>query len=142
MTQFVLEQAPKFNPLGNDDQANVFHNIVNYANFITQKLELWMFVPVGDDGEVLEEPFYSMTNYGISPDSALRYRCDLETYNKAKERVLFEGFGYYKKADIWLIRNAFFKLYEHDFEGATVEDLLKYGSPLTLTETAIKQIKG
>lgn len=136
MTQFVLEH-----PATHDYEYQLKRHY-NYANFLIKPLEPWMFVPVGDDGEVLEEPIYSPINYGTRPEGALRYKNNVEAYNKAKERVLFEGFGYYKTADIWLIRNAFFKLYEHDFEVSTVEDLLKYGSPIAITETAIKQIKG
>jgi hypothetical protein len=48
MTDFVLEQ----------NNFKVFRNqqILNYANFLKQPLELWMFVPCDENGDVLEEP--------------------------------------------------------------------------------------
>jgi len=130
MTDFVLEQ----------NNFKVFRNqqILNYANFLKQPLELWMFVACDGNWNVLEEP-YNYQEY-LKGDS-LNTLC--EDYFKAKERCLFEGFE-------WKINKSFAEEIYGIFDkkndrficainiGMTIEDLVCINSKLT--PTAIKQL--
>ena len=139
MTEFVLEQN---NTIPKDlNLINNYKNIVKYANFINQDLNIGMFVPaVFKNGEwvVLEEPICDKN-------------CDLcdcmysfNLYEEAKENVLFAGFDlieftrYYiltnDKTAIYTSKN--FKFSISQIELNKIEDLIKYEIPLT--ENAIK----
>jgi len=63
MTDFVLEQEREF------DRARVgfnefTNNVCNYAKFLKQPLELWMFVHCDEDGNVLIKPTKSIRVLG------------------------------------------------------------------------------
>lgn len=96
MTDFVLEQNTEFakdKPIHETDWNLEFEKfsklMISYANFLKQPLQLGMFVPCDENGNVLEEP--DPTNWqNFTPDG--RYRN--VPYQKAKEKVLFEGFEY------------------------------------------------
>lgn len=87
MTDFVLEQNNKTIP------AICFKDcVLNYAKFLKQSLELWMFVPCDEDGDVLVEPerYRHQLNFDEWED---RYdKKEVLEFQQAKERVLFEGF--------------------------------------------------
>lgn len=74
MREFVLEQ--RILPITWNEYGTI---VENYANFLSQPLEIWMFVPCDEDGNVLEDP-------GLMPSY------ELNKYREAKDRVLFEGF--------------------------------------------------
>ena len=111
-----------------------------YSKFLSQPLELWMFVPCNEDGNVLEEPkdknlceycpigSWKSDSKGNSCEGS---KCDvasenyIDVLNEAKERVLFEGI--FSEYDL-----------EQIFKHKTIEDLIPYD--LTLTDTAKKQI--
>lgn len=99
--------------------------IRNYANFLKQPLELYMFVPCDEDGNVLDAEPCSL---GMFLKGNPFFDVYLESKNKwdeAKERCLFKGFSE-KDAKIALFANE------------TIEDLIEFN--LTLTQIAIKQI--
>lgn len=112
-----------------------------YSKFLKQPLQKWMFVPCGEDGEVLEEPCLKCAD-----------NCDFDKcmeFQQAKERCLFEGFEiiediYGKKitdkinVTIALMPNNNTEWIMNCFN--TIEDLVKHN--LTLTATALKQIEG
>ncbi len=115
--------------------------IRNYANFLKQKLELWMFVPCDLNGNVLEE-----TNCTYIIEKCTNSKC--VKYQEAKERCLFEGFEYNKQTNQLNNKKGLYihfgqRFCEAYFEGGTeyleiIEDLVKYN--LALTPTAQKQI--
>jgi hypothetical protein len=126
MTDFVL-------------QGNGMHEVVRYANFLKKPLELWMFVPCDENGNVLEEPLHIELYEGDT------YDLDCKLYKESKERCLFEGFeksaDYIQNSNKCFVVVAFkisiglgFKNGMHQ----TIEDLTKYN--LQLTQTAIKQL--
>ena len=127
MTDFVLEQYK------NNYHANTPTRILNYANFLKQPLELWMFVPcklVDGVWVVLEEPEkyknwinyeYSGTDIGFDDEKLCR------EYQQAKEKCLFEGF-----------EGTILQLYNLIKLRLNIEDLV-CKKPL-LTPTAQKQI--
>jgi len=87
MTDFVLEQVQnsKYEEFNKVNETFV-NNVINYAKFLKQLLELWMFIPCDKYGNVLEEPdadFYMM----VTDEEIVKYQ-------QAKERCLFE-FNYY-----------------------------------------------
>jgi len=124
MTDFVLEQTMKQNT------TNTFRfcNCEKYANFLKQHLELWMFVPCDEDGNVLEEPklYKEWLNSRVST-SDFNEIILLQEYQQAKERCLFNGFN----ETIQQLKNLIkIKI--------TVENIVKYN--LQLTKTAEKLI--
>ena len=100
MTDFVCENTYKW------------ELILNYANFLKQPQEKWMFVPCDEDGNLLKE---------IKP-----YQDNYYKYQQAKERVLFEGL------DLDAVHH-------HIYMKRNVEYLANFGT-LNLTDSAIKKL--
>ena len=121
MTDFVLEQ--------NQYREQRFSQIVDYALFLKQPLELWMFVPCDEEVNVLEN--HNLTEY----DKEMNFEQE-QIYQQAKERVIFEGFIYdgfkYIECKNYCINIS-------NLPKLTIEHLIKHN--LTLTETAIKLFK-
>lgn len=96
MTDFVLEQefTIEVQSLNNQWASRVsrYNKIMSYAKFLKQPLELWMFVPCDEDGNVLEEPKNYVTWLGLheSKGSTIGFT-EHEKYQQAKERCLFDG---------------------------------------------------
>lgn len=137
-----------------------FVKIINYANFLSQKLELWMFVPcklVAGVWVVLEEPeFPKPENRKAHDGLAELYDFQLKEYQESKDRVLFEGFEI-QKDTYHQTKRTFYKIgsfkiclvmefytgrkeiiYNFKESGNIIDDLLKYN--LTLSQTAKQQI--
>lgn len=131
MTDFVLgteSSLDKYNPIGlNEDKQKRYNSILNYAKFLKQPLTLGMFVPCDVDGNVLEEP----ENPKKSPEHMRKY----DSYVKAKERVLFEGF-YLEYNAVMSPQGGYLDV--GNLKQKTVETIV--GANLTLTQSAIKQI--
>lgn len=88
-----------------------------YSKFLKQPLELWMFVPCDDNGDIIpleyndeEHPFVQHLGY-----------------QQAKERCLFNGFDV-EKANILI------KCFSN------IEALSRLNKKFELTQTAIKQL--
>jgi hypothetical protein len=98
MIDFVLEQSEigfeiQILSHQNKNRADRFSKLVKYANFLKQPLKLEMFIPCDEDGNILEEPMNY--KYWVKKSIGIPYILDLrqyEIYQKAKEKVLFEGF--------------------------------------------------
>ena len=99
MTDFVLS---KEEALKNYEKIHYYGEgldialeMVKYANFLKQPLEIWMFIPCGDDGDILENP---SCNTSCDPsDFSEDGKCGIngcyaqeKNYQKAKERCLFD----------------------------------------------------
>jgi len=129
MTDFVLEQVEecKFNSDGR------FHSrIINYANFLKQPLKLEMFVPCDAEGKVIDAEPCSLGMFEKGNPFYDVYLESQKQWDKAKERVLFEGFN---PDRIGHTIDGVFGFYSSMW---TIEDLTRF--EITLTETAIKQI--
>ena len=115
--------------------------IYNYATFLKQHLKLEMFVPCDEDGNVLEEPKIKEEEIDEHTTQIFaQYQYDLD---KAKEKVLFEGFN----ADKFGFKDQYYvKLGDNkdsiytfpNVKNYTIEDLAHL--KIELTENAIKQI--
>jgi hypothetical protein len=138
MTDFVLcddvifKEKRKFKDL-----------VLNYANFLKQPLELWMFVPCDEDGKVLEMPinyeiWLKLHNNDVSSEKGTIGFLIHEEYQQAKERCLFEGFEYVN--DLQAVRNQDCQaiIFTSFMSSQCVEDFTQYD--LQLTQTAIKQL--
>lgn len=125
MIDFVIQQWDK--DIYTDDFAQL---MIIYANFLKQPLELWMFVPCNEDGNVLEEPEFSEPNNEseIGNYDELRYQ-----YQQAKERCLF--LSQHRGEDF---DSALASVYLDEF--FNVEQLSNNIRLIQLTETAIKKI--
>ena len=105
----------------------------NFDNFLKQALKLEMFAPCDEDGNVLFNPFADDNDAG----TAKEYK--QTQYNKAKEKVLFEGFEITDETE-FLISKYGFSLYFNQIEDFNIEHLLTWSNEIQLTENAIKQI--
>lgn len=164
-TNFVLEQKQKMKEPEdgfNIEKYNFIINVCNYANFLKQPLTLGMFVPCdkkgnvyvdyknyqpkkgdicipyeglfevskkGKDIEFLNEPQFWKDDQRYY--NKRKYEEALKEYQEVKERVLFEGFESKKMNKII---NEIFDCCE------TIEDMLKNGYNIVLTESAKQKI--
>ena len=133
-----------------DKELKTLSNIRNYAKFLKQPLKLEMFVPCDEDGNVLEEPKIEEEYVDEHTTQIFaQYQYDLD---KAKEKVLFEGFKIYDyKLNVFFYLGRRKKLsYDKkrkDFITIgllpeTVEDLINISSQIKLSQTALNAIFG
>lgn len=123
-----------------------------YSEFLRTPLSLGQFVPTSEAGEVLEYPDqndikydYPISDFEVDFDYQA-YDRDVEIYEKARKRVLFEGFevteydnvDHYHEKEIKCGNVCIAGYYNskwHLLSGQkTIEDLVPFG--LTLTPTA------
>jgi len=140
MTDFVLEYS-------NTHKATKmeFHSLArNYAKFLKQLLELWMFVPCDDEGNIIESKFYP-----ASMSFAVEAEAYFSKYQQAKERCLFEGFELIIKpnGNRYIQKNETIIFYNTENDNGvwrvnrkfiSIEDLVPF--KLLLTPTAQKQL--
>lgn len=153
MTDFVLETIQwkkEYHKIEKDAdfvRYNSLERIENYAKFLKQPLELGMFVPCDEDGNVLEKPLENESLSSLDAGSRIQYQ-------KAKERVLFKGVtvesDMYKqtKRTFWNLGNKRIALKLEFYSGRVefefclydmkVEDIVSLN--FELTESAIKQL--
>jgi len=113
------------------DESMSSSNIINYANFLKKPLELWMFVPCSEDGNVL-------VNDNLTEYDREMYFEEEQKYQQAKERCLFEGCVYDEEMDA-VRTDIGLMIYSVKYDSNDkIEDLVKYD--LQLTQTAIKQL--
>lgn len=117
---------------------------IQYATFLKQPLKLEMFVPCDDSGN----PFIVQV---ISRGGEVLNQQDIDRYEKAKEKVLFEGAKVVRGEEpseltLFLVINgesiAYKKDWEYNlnFDFLDIEQLSLTSLDLTLTQSAIKQI--
>jgi len=101
MTDFVLELGKKTRETGLINLQVCFIKTENYANFLKQPLELWMFVTCDESKNVIDETVHYETWLKLhkSEGSTIGFDEHLK-YQKAKERCLFEGWNLIAKTDI------------------------------------------
>jgi len=159
MTKFVLNE--EFQDTLDKDLAEIHQD---YARFLIQDLKWGMFIPCGENGDVLKYHglYESYKNSGFlnTGNWETQRQCDeAKKYFEAKERVLFEGFmsvdtrrkgqiyfalkQSHRKNNIDYIMNDAFGLFFYNSSNErsrlnVVEDLLNFHE-LILTESAIKQ---
>jgi hypothetical protein len=101
MIDFVLEveknsytQTEKYNIIERETKCEVFDKFIKYANFLKTPLKKSMFVPFDAYDNILEEP--KVENY-TDETGFVNNAFFIETsyFNKAKEKVIFEGFEVY-----------------------------------------------
>lgn len=145
MTQFVLrikEIVPK--EIGQDIDAYWLNKLIaieKYAKLFSQNLTLGMFIPCNEDGEVLEEP-KPFKDGDCEDQNRAVTQIRKDTYQAAKERVLFEGEFLFDEFEMHLKGNDDFFLdllvFEEKSATINVEELADLG--LVLTPSALKQI--
>jgi len=141
MTDFVLEQDKKRVSFSEAELKNTYYNNLDYTNFINQSLELWMFIPCRYNGSqwvLFKKPDRPLdTDLYSNVDNPITH--EWKEYQKAKERVLFEGeFRWTKKYPTYI---QIMKVIVVDVVGSnTIESLVNYEFEFNLTPTALKQI--
>ena len=142
-TEFVKLVKDNSTSLTEISIANQYIQCLRYANFVSRKPELWMFVPCDEDGNVLEEPeqYNSWLNKKSIDWGKVPFNVDLHTFEKYKQaqsKVLFKGWEMRKDNSVGLINwsdRINLSIYK------TLEDLpAHYKRNMELTETALKQI--
>ena len=117
-------------------------SIVKYANFLKQPLKLEMFVPIDQNGNILEEPKMIEKQLGFEEVEIDYDYAEVEVYKKAKEKVLFEGIEFRKNGGVnfLTIKEDTFAFFDFNvkFKNLTIEYLIQYD--LQLIENAVKQI--
>lgn len=145
-TEFVLNQC-KIRDLDNyyDESDEYFNRCEKYANFISSKLELGMFIACDLEGIVLEEPknFHAFFA-GMSSQDFNFNIADCVNYKHALDKVVFDDFEldydtivYNKYFRIWFtegkayLNNTYTQL-------ESVEDLISHS--LELNSNGIKKL--
>lgn len=156
-TEFVKLVKDNSTSLTEISIANQYIQCLRYANFVSRKPELWMFVPCDEDGNVLEEPeqYNSWLNKKSIDWGKVPFNVDLHTYEKyqqAQSKVLFKFWKFVEKT-----KRGYYKLQKDDettmyldvseglLNGTGHSNTLEYmqfisTELLELTETALKQI--
>lgn len=153
MTDFVLQRAEEsILPLTIIETfkngAKITNQIFNYANFLNKRLELGMFIPCDEDGNILEKFSKSYKgkyckHTGLPLDEKELNK--IYDYNDAKENVLFDKFNFKGIVNDFFIveSNELTLLYstkeKRFFEYTRIESLVYKN--LTLSEIAIKQLE-
>ena len=151
---FLIPMTDFVNNVGNIENypshENALSWIYNYTTFLKQPLKLEMFVPCDEEGNVLEEPKIEEEYVDEHTTQIFaQYQYDLD---KAKEKVLFEGFKIYDyKLNIFFYLGRL-KTLSYDkkrkdfitigFLHETVEDLINVSSQIKLSQTALDSIYG
>ena len=162
MTDFVINKRKELlrHSEYKNDLENYANIVYNYANFLKQPLNLGMFVPCDENGNVLKEPkktdcqvdvntkcsgwkyLYDSNDKLIGYYDDRKWKEDFVKYKQSKEKVLFEGIEFRKNAGVnfLTINEDTFDFHDFNikFKDITVEFLVQYN--LELTESAIKQI--
>lgn len=135
MTGFVLENTKQPYVEGTK-----YKDLVNYAKFLKQPLNLGMFIPCDEDGNIVEPLKFTPCGTPIWDGGS--------KYQKSKRKVLFEGFcinGEDENKITLEFENTWIEFYkEHEVFMCdnhvliNIEDLSNY--ELQLTESALKQI--
>lgn len=151
MTDFVLEQYRILNKVLGEKE--VFYASIKYqlrtkkyAEFLKQPLKFGMFIPCDQEGDILNEPQFENYQEG----QYHLFKDDKINYEKAKEKVLFEGWQYLREDIVYnhslgiqiYIKNKVIEYIESGgnevYKCGCVEDLVRF-KPI-LTESLIKQI--
>lgn len=146
LSEYVLQRVDKVTAL------QLANDVVAYTKFLRQPLTLSMFVPVDDEGEVL--------NYDEIRVSVQEGTETWDIWTNAKEKVLFRGFTYegfeyedsickyyWGQVNIYRFSNGNTEFYGRDdsqedrptYRLKTVEDLVNLHD-ITLTPSALKLI--
>lgn len=156
MTDFVLNQAGWYESKIRISEHEFAQRVLKYANFLKQSLELSMFVPLDEQGAILEEPKredYFDVGFNFKFNEKYFDEEIYPTYQKANKKVLFEGweckmFRSYENEKNYILSTKkedriviFPNLYKFGSKGDfinTIQDIC-YMKP-KLTQTAIDQI--
>lgn len=153
MTEKVLQLSKNLG-IGGNTFYDFYLKTTYYANFLSQPLTLGMFVPCDENGNVLEEPKSWQNFLEYSHISINGLKPEIYEYQKAKDKVLFDGFYIigiedclfeielknnnlwlsFSKNDVIITDNTTF-----EYSIKTIENIIKYD--LTLTESAKQQFK-
>lgn len=136
MTDFVLEQnyttTLDISQIDfYDKELSILSKIRNYANFLKIPLKLEMFVPIDEEGNLLEEPEqfkeWIKSDHYFNASESVTHQCRM--YKKSKEKVLFET-----NYELHVIKDIL-------TSAKIIEDLVTCSKlNITLTPNAIKQL--
>lgn len=124
MVDFVLKQKEKRNCLLSHNSFEFYKSVTNYANFLKQPLELWMFVPCDENGNYYEKP--CLDNYSIDEEGSRLFNNALSKWKIAYDKCIFSE-------DLNEEELSILMQYE------TVENLVEYN--LQLSQNCIKKIE-
>ena len=142
VSEYIVELEKTFGTLDSVGFKGYASFTTKYANFVTQKLILGMFVACDENGNVLEEP-----------NRSTHTNTECEQYAEAKEKVIFEDAKIERGLAIGVNDNIQYlcigdleiaykidnidKKFIIDLNETTIEDLIPYN--LEITENIKKQ---
>ena len=160
MTDFVLQQDKEIEYYNDfDEKYHCFNRVLKYAKLLKTPLNLGMFIPCDENGNILKDPELTM----MQGDGSIYYGAsdeDFDIYSQAEEKVIFEGFelvtDIYKSCKrfiIWMpdnvnqvYRNVLYPngkndkfFFNHYKEFTTVEDLVKFNLELKFKKALAKK---
>jgi len=129
LREFVLNKSKESKSFS--EPLSFINSVTNYVNFLSEPLQLWMFVPCDENNVPLEEPKQ------VSPDG-VKWEDYVKQYQQAKERCYFEGFELIKRKDYYVVQQNGNDVWVSWNESKIVEDILWANA--TLTQTAKNRI--
>jgi len=135
MVDYVLNE--KLNDTIDKDLYDIHKD---YAKFITQHSEKWMFVPCDEDGNVLEEPIsdYEPINFWNEGIIDEKHNILYGEYEEAKAKVLFKGnFSVIDRKTYKIVKLDNKTIWISWNKSKTIEDLIPYN--LEVTESIAKK---
>ena len=157
MVDFVIKESTNkevsknfsgFSDIVNNKRLS-YDNILKYANFLKQPLEIWMFIPCDSNGNIVKKPDLSDANgrqYDENIDEDMAWAKYNTLMKQGNKKVLFNGFKFqdanedYPMPFVYL--NEDVTLYPETFdEYSKVEDLVYYSDFITLSDKS-KDILG
>jgi len=151
MTDFFLSQESKWKKEteGLYPTLRKYKDVVliayNYANFLKEPLELWMFVPCDFNGNFLisigdKEQYLRDCYDGGWWNQFVDYKVK---YQEAKDRILFEGFEFTvtlgDRFSKWKISNGNITFYEAGLKLSNVESMIQKVE-IILTKNCVKKL--
>jgi hypothetical protein len=95
-----------------------------------------MFVPCDKDGKIMEEP-QSKKNTFIQKIMEILTKRFLINYDQAKSKCLFKDLW---RSNGFLVRNAFIKIHDVEFENVTIEYLSVQGGIYSTTPAFMNKV--
>lgn len=150
MTDFVIENENMVKQTESEMSKDLF-KLAQYAHFLKQPLEKWMFVPCDENGNVLKgKPLSPATN-----SEWIRWENEEFEFYKARDKVLFENFRFVESHKIGIDYNLDYFVFPYGenrlgltkkqegfrtwFQLFTIEDLIQCN--LELSKNAIEYLQ-
>lgn len=152
MTDFVIENENMVKQTESEMSKDLF-KLAQYAHFLKQKLEKWMFVPCDTNGNYCPKP--NLENYHIDEEGSHLFNVAFTKWKQGSQKVLFENFKFVESHKIGMDSNLDYFIFPYGenrlgltkrqegfrtwFQLFTVEDLVQ--CDLELSKNTIEEFQ-